>query len=131
MTGRLVLALVLSAAAAAACGGSPSEPAYRPDALATPDSFRFRAAGLDQTSDTLTYGWNNSRDSARVSHISAITAGSGTLTVRAPGGSVLYQGSLAANGTFGITRSVAGSWSVEVRLTAMKGSFEFKIESLP
>lgn len=129
MIGRCILALALCGAAA--CGGDPSGPAFRPDALATPDSFRFRAAGLDRTSDTLTYTWNNPLDSARVSHSSAVTAGSGTLTVRSPGGLVLYQSSVAANGTFGITRGGAGPWSVEVRLSTIKGGFEFKLESLP
>lgn len=129
MTGRF--AFVLGLCAAAACGGDPAGPAFRPDALATADSFRFRAAGLDRTSDTLVYPWNNPLDSARVIHTSAVTAGSGTLTVRSPGGLVLYQSSVAASGTFGMMRSVAGPWSIEVRLTAIKGSFEFRIEALP
>jgi hypothetical protein len=129
MTGRIVFALALCAVAA--CGGDPSGPAFRPDALATPDSFRFRAAGLDRTSDTLTYTWNNPLDSARIIHTSAVTAGSGTLTVRSPGGLVLYESSVATSGTFGIMRSIAGPWSVEIRLTAIKGSFEFRIEALP
>lgn len=96
-----------------------------------PDDFQFQVTGLTNVDQTLRYTWTNTGDSANVNQASAVTGGTATLTVRDPGGVVVYQSNLQANGTFHSSKSTTGAWKIEVKLVNVDGTVNFRVQKAP
>jgi hypothetical protein len=92
------------------------------------DNFQFQATGVTNATWTYTYNWSNSGDSATVNQATTVTAGSATLTVFDKNGTQLYSQSLSANGTFGMTKGLAGAWSIKVVFTNYSGTVNFRVQ---
>lgn len=124
---------VLVAAActvAAACSSSSTGPLapFQPQINNIADNFQFQATGVTNVTWTYTYTWSNSGDSATVNQATTTTAGSATLTILDNNGAQLYSQSLNANGTFGMTKGLHGSWTVKVVFTNYSGTVNFRVQ---
>ena len=123
------VAALLAIALAAACGNStgPLAP-FQPQINNAPDDFQFQATGVTNVTWTFTYTWSNTGDSATVNQATTVTGGSATLTILDKNGTQLYTQSLSANGTFGMTKGVAGSWTIRVQFTNYSGTVNFRAQ---
>jgi hypothetical protein len=125
---RYSLGFVTLAVVAAACGSSTGLAPFQPQINNVADNFQFQATGVTNVSGTHTYAWSNSGDSATVNQATTITAGSATVTIVDKNGTQVYSASLSANGTFGVLKGVAGSWTVKVVLTGYSGTLNFRVQ---
>lgn len=127
---RAVAAVVLTTIAVlAACSNStgPLAP-FQPQISNLADNFQFQATGVTNATWTYTYSWSNSGDSATVNQATTVTGGAATLIVFDKNGTQLYSQSLSANGTFGMIKGVAGSWTVKVVFTGYSGTVNFRVQ---
>ncbi len=123
------IAVFVGIVLAAACGNStgPLAP-FQPQINNVPDDFQFQATGVTNVTWTYTYAWSNTGDSATVNQSTTITGGSATLTILDKNGTQLYTQSLSANGTFGMIKGLAGSWTVRVVFTNYSGTVNFRAQ---
>ncbi len=123
------IAAVVAIALATACGNStgPLAP-FQPQINNVPDNFQFQATGVTNVTWTYTYAWSNTGDSATVNQSTTVTGGSATLTILDKNGTQLYSQSLSANGTFGMTKGLAGSWTIRVVFTNYSGTVNFRAQ---
>lgn len=130
---RRVLPLLLLAAGLLACGSSDRliGPSNQLQVTNAADDFQLQVTALDRIQQTLSYTWTNTGDSASVNQASAITGGSATLTIRDPNGLVVYQSGLDVNGTAHTAKGVAGAWRITVRLQAVSGAINFRVQKAP
>lgn len=132
MRARLAL-LVATIAFTGACGdgGNVIGPGNQLQVTNAPDDFQFQVTDLRNVEQVLRYTWTNTGDSANVNQASAITGGTATLTIRDPGGTVVYQSPLQSNGTFHTAKATAGAWRIEVRLANTDGTVNFRVQKAP
>ena len=103
-------------------------PPFQPQINNVADNFQFQATGVTNATWTYTYNWSNSGDSATVNQSTTVTAGSATLTISDHNGTQLYSQSLSANGTFGMTKGLHGTWIVRVVFTNYSGTVTFRVQ---
>lgn len=126
--GRLGL-LSLALAFAAACADSnPIGPSNQPEVANNTDSFQFQVSNLARTSQTLTYSWANTGTSANVDQSGAITGGQALVTLRDGSNAQVYSGDLSNTGTFISSSGTSGTWRIEVRLTDVTGTLNFRVQ---
>ncbi len=125
------IAALAAIALAAGCSNStgPLAP-FQPQISNVPDNFQFQATGVTNVTWTYTYSWSNSGDSATVNQATTVTAGSATLTISDNNGTQLYSQSLSANGTFGMSKGVHGTWTVKVVFTNYSGTVNFRVQKV-
>jgi hypothetical protein len=123
------LVTVAAIGLATACSSStgPLAP-YQPQINNVADNFQFQATGVNNVTWTYTYTWANSGDSATVNQSTTASGGSATLQVLDQNGTQVYAQSLTANGTFGMTKGVAGNWTVRVVFTNYSGTVNFRVQ---
>jgi hypothetical protein len=119
--------LLTCVALLAACRSSTSLAPFQPQINNVADNFQFQATGVTNVTWTYTYKWSNSGDSATVNQATTITGGSATLTISDNNGT-LYSQSLSANGTFGMTKGLHGSWTIKVVFTNYSGTVNFRVQ---
>jgi len=119
--------LLTGVALLAACSSSTSLAPFQPQINNVADNFQFQATGVTNVTWTYTYIWSNSGDSATVNQATTITGGSATLTISDNSG-MLYSQSLSANGTFGMTKGLPGSWTIKVVFTNYSGTVNFRVQ---
>jgi hypothetical protein len=113
--------------ALAACSSNPIGPSDQ--AIGNlPDNFQFQAANLSGTTQTSTYSWTNTGPVAMVNSSGQITGGGGTLILRDASGKQVFSGALTAIGTFPSTGGIAGTWQIEVQLTNVTGTVNFRVQ---
>jgi hypothetical protein len=95
------------------------------------DDFQFQVTALSNVSQTLTYTWANTGDSANVNQASSLTGGSATLTIRGPTGTLLYQTGLQNNGTYHTQKGTVGNWQIQVVLDKAGGALNFRVQKAP
>lgn len=123
-----IAALVVIALAAACSNSTGPLAPFQPQINNLADNFQFQATGVTNVTWTYTYSWSNSGDSATVNQATTVTAGSATLTISDNNGTQLYSQSLSANGTFGMSKGVHGSWTVKVVFTNYSGTVNFRVQ---
>ena len=127
-TGAAVLALLL-----AGCGGSGGSPtdataAFQPEISNRVDSFEYQVTGVRNVSTTQQYQWQNTGTVANVNQSSAVTAGTATLILRDPAGGQVYSRDLKDNGTFVTSRGTSGTWTIQVVLSNVSGTLNFRVQ---
>lgn len=129
LTTTATVAVFLALMLAAACSNNtgPLAP-FQPQITNAADNFQFQATGVTNVTWTFTYAWSNSGDSATVNQATTMTAGSATLTIYDNNGTQLYTQALSANGTFGMTKGLHGSWTVKVVFTNYSGTVNFRVQ---
>lgn len=95
------------------------------------DDFQWQVSNLSNVTQTLTYSWTNTGDSASINQASSLTGGTATLTVRGPTGTQLYQSGLQNNGTFPSIKGTTGTWQIEVVLSETDGTLNFRVQKAP
>jgi len=127
---KLMLCLIL--AFAAGCGGeSALNPAFQPQVANLPDNFQFQSTGVTGVTQTLQYTWQNTGTAASVNQATTVTAGSATLTIRDAAPIQVYSRNLADNGTFDTIAGTSGPWTIQVVLTNMSGTINFRVQKKP
>jgi hypothetical protein len=113
----------------AACGNNsgPLAP-FQPQINNVADNFQFQATGVTNVTWTFTYQWTNTGDSATVNQSTTFSGGSATLTISDHNGAQVYSQSLSANGTFGMTKGLHGSWTIRVVFTNYSGTVNFRVQ---
>lgn len=116
----------------AGCGGSNSalNPNFQPQVSNQADNFQFQTTGVSKVTQTLHYTWKNSGASASINQACAITAGTALITLRDSTSVVMYSGDLKANGTFASSAGVTGDWSLDIVLTNVNGTLNFRVQKL-
>lgn len=130
---RLAIPVTLTALALlAACGNStgPLAP-FQPQINNAADNFQFQATGVTNVTWTYTYRWSNSGDSATVNHSTTTTGGSAVLTIYDKNNTQLYSAPLSPSGTVGMTKGVAGLWTIKVVFTNYSGTVNFRVQKAP
>jgi hypothetical protein len=130
----LVVALCGGVALLGGCSSStPVQPplsAFQPEIINNQDSFQFQATGLNGISATVSYTWDNSAAQATINHSSAVTGGVSLLQVLDDNGLEVYSDSLQASANVPTAVGQAGTWTVNVTLTSIQGTLNFRAESL-
>jgi hypothetical protein len=129
MKSRRTQALIGLVAMLAACSsGNVIGPENQPEIANNTDSFEFQVTGLDNVSETLSYTWQNTGTQANVNRSSSVSAGSGTLIVRDADGTEVFRGDLSENSTVATSSGVAGTWQVQVAMSGVSGTLNFRLE---
>ncbi len=122
----------LLAALTLACSSSNTiGPANQLQVTNATDNFQFQVSNLGNVTQTLSYTWANTGDSASINQASALTGGAATLTIRGPAGTVLYQAGLQNNGTFHSQKGTVGAWQIQVVLSGADGTVNFRVQKAP
>ena len=124
----LILGFTLSLALAACGDGNPIGPSNQPEVGNNPDNFQFQASNLVRTTQTLIYTWTNTASVANVDQSGRIDSGEATLSLRDASGQEVYSRTLTSTGTFKSSSGTAGSWRLEVRLTGVTGTLNFRVQ---
>jgi len=120
----LVTMAVLGACVSSTGPGAP----FRPQITNVPDSFQFQANNVTRATWTFTYTWSNSGIRASVDQISAITAGTATMTILDAGRTQVYANDLKANGTFITSAGAIGSWTIKIVFTNFFGTPNVRVQ---
>lgn len=128
----IVESAVIALTALTACSGDNIiRPGNQLEVTNATDDFQWQVSNLRNVTQTLTYDWANTTDSANVNQASIVSGGSATLTIRAPSGIVVYQSGLENNGTFHSQKATAGTWRIEVALNDTDGTLNFRVQRAP
>lgn len=92
------------------------------------DDFAVQATALDRVAQTLTYTWAMSGAVADVNQSSAVTAGTGAVTIYDDAGTEVYSRGLVPTGTFSTAAGVPGAWTIRIILNGMSGVLSVRIQ---
>ncbi|MBI4976927.1 MAG: hypothetical protein HZC28_05560 [Spirochaetes bacterium] len=126
-----LLCFFVSFAIIISCAGDSNvlSPEYQPQITNIADNFQLQASGLKNVTQTLKYTWPNSGQIATVNHSSAITGGSGTITIKDAAGTQVYSAPLVASGTVVTSPSgSAGNWTITITLTGISGNLNLRVQ---
>lgn len=124
------ITLLLLLTAACGSGNSALNPAFQPQVANQTDNFQFQATGVKNVTQTLHYTWQNSGTAASTNQACAITSGTAVITVLDANGNAVYSADLKANGTFTSLQGTAGAWSINVALTDVNGTLNFRVQKM-
>jgi len=125
-----VPALVTLGALAACGGGNVIGPDNQLQVGNAADNFQWQASNLSDVTQTLSYTWTNTGTLAHVDNSSSITGGTATLTIKDAASTQVYSGSLASPST-DTSAGTAGSWTIEVKLSGVTGTLNFRVQKTP
>ncbi len=110
-----------------ACGGQTIVQ-FQPEIRNLTDSFEFQVTSAKNVSQNLQYNWENTGTMGNVDQASSISKGSATLTIRDPQDTLVYTRSLGENGTFVTNAGVTGTWKIQVSLSNLDGTLNFRVQ---
>ncbi len=129
---RRLLSLVAFVLALLACGGGNQiGPQNQPQVVNLVDSFAFQATDLRNVSQRINYTWQNTGTLADVNQASSISSGTASVRIFDSAGAQVYSNDLSANGTFITTAGATGNWRIEVSLTNLTGTLNFRVQKHP
>ena len=121
-------AIFVSGIAATSCSDSLAP--FQPEVTNATDNFQLQATGVTRVSATRTYSWSNTGTRATVNHSTTTSAGTARLVIRDAGGTTVYDGPLVPSLNEPTTVGVAGTWTIELRLTGYSGTLNFRVQRL-
>ena len=128
------IAFMVATTALAGCGGGNSgsnnvlAPQFQPQVVNNIDDFQFQTTGVVNVTQTLNYQWRNTGTQANVNQACSITSGTATLVLRDSTGVQVYSRSLGDNGTYQTTVGEASAWSMQIVLTNITGTLNFRAQ---
>ncbi len=125
-----VPALLVVAALAACGGGTVIGPDNQLQVGNAADNFQWQASNLSNVTQTLSYTWTNTGTVGHVNNSSTITSGTATLTITDAASKQVYSGSLASPST-DTSAGTTGAWTIEVKLSGVTGTLNFRVEKKP
>jgi hypothetical protein len=111
-----------------ACQAVVTCPQYHPEIANRTDNFEFQVTDITQVTQTLQYTWHNTGTQANINQASQLSAGIARVVLRDATGKSVYSADLQANGTFMSTTGEAGNWAIEVELTTVSGTLNFRVQ---
>lgn len=114
--------------ALAACGGQTISPRFQPEVSNVTDNFQFQVTGMTNVSQNLSYTWQNTGTIANVNQACSITKGTAQVLIRDAQGTPVYTRNLADNGTFVTNAGATGAWAIEVSLSGVNGTANFRVQ---
>ncbi len=129
----LLVAAPLALGSIAACSSTSSNllgPSNQLQVTDTTDNFQLQATALSNVTQTLSYNWKNTSDSASVNQASTLTGGTAVLTIKDSTGTQLYSANLTNNGTFKTSVGHAGTWMIKVVITGASGAINFRVQKI-
>lgn len=131
----LLLGLALVLPVASGCGGSNSSlnPRFQPEVANLPDNFQFQSTGVTNVTETLNYNWQNTGIAANVDQSGAITSppGSAMLMIRDANNVQVYSADLKSTGSFQTATGATGTWHIQVVLSGVSGTLNFRVQKRP
>lgn len=109
-------------------GGNVLDPKFQPQVANNPDNFQFQATGVTNVTQTLTYNWQNSGAAASINQACSVSGGSAAIHLRDATNAIVYSKDLKANGTFTNNPGTAGTWKIEVVLSGVSGTLNFRAQ---
>ena len=103
---------------------------FQPEITSATDNFQLQATGVTTVTSTLTYSWVNTGTRATVNHSTTTTAGNAQLTIRDAAGATVYDKPLVASLNEPTSVGMAGTWTIQVRLTTYSGTLNFRVQKL-
>lgn len=128
MRSRNVVPMWVVVLLAASCGDSLAP--FEPEATNATDNFQLQATGVTSVTTTINYPWVNTGTRATVNHSTTTTAGSAQITIRDPGGNVVYDETLVPSLNEATSVGVTGTWSIQLRLSNYSGTLNFRVQKL-
>jgi hypothetical protein len=123
------IAIVLGLAlASVACQDNVVGPENEPEVSNATDTFQWQVSNLESVTQTFTYEWQNTGVTADVDQSSSVTGGTALLRIRDAGGTQVYTHTLTEGGTFESDPGDPGEWTIEVRLTDVTGTLNFRVQ---
>lgn len=121
---------LLTAVVLAACGDNANliGPSNQPQVTNATDNFQYQASNLVDVSQVLTYTWANTGTSANVDQSGVVASGTAVLILKDANGVERYNKSLRETGSFASAAGAAGNWTIEVRLTDVSGTLNFRVQ---
>lgn len=115
-----------------ACGGGNTiGPQNQPQVTNVVDDFQFQATNLSNVTQTIQYTWQNTGTQANVNQATTVTSGSATLRIRDASNAQVFSNDLTANGTFMTGTGTTGNWTIEVVLSNVTGTINFRVQKRP
>ena len=132
LTATLALGLLALALVGCSSSNTPTTPLapFEPEIINTADNFQFQATGLTRTTTTVSYPWENSATQATINHSSVVNQGTTLLSLFDADSTLVYSDSLQASASHQTAVGTAGTWTVQVTLTVVNGTLNFRAESL-
>jgi hypothetical protein len=112
---------------ALACSDAAS-PGIEPEVINLTDSFEYQVSSVQDYSGVVDYSWSNTGTQANVDQSTTVASGTLALQIRDASGTLVYEGSLADNGSFQTEAGVAGSWTVRLLYNEMSGTVNFRAQ---
>lgn len=103
---------------------------FQPEIGNNADNFQFQATGITNVSTTVEYMWQNTGNRVSINQSSAVSSGTAILTLYDPDNILRYTKSLSENGTFQSDTGIAGTWRINVALTNLNGTLNFRCQKL-
>jgi hypothetical protein len=103
---------------------------FQPEVSNATDTFALQATGVSGLSSTASYAWPVTGTRATINHSTTTTAGTAILTIRDAAGAVVYDRSLLPSLNEPTAVGVAGTWTVQVRMTGYSGTLNFRAQKL-
>jgi purine nucleoside permease len=131
LPGLALVALAAAMTLAAGCSDKKNnvlDPAFQPEVANNIDNFQFQATGVTSVTQVLDYPWRNTGTQANVDQSCSITAGSATIALRDSTGALVYSRNLADGGSFSSAAGLAGTWSIRVTLSQVRGTLNFRVQ---
>ena len=109
-------------------GGNINNPAFQPQIINLTDSFSFQVTNITNVTQSVHYTWQNTGISANINQATQITGGTAILTLRDANGTPVYQANLMNNGTFTSISGTTGNWTIDVALSGVSGTINFRVQ---
>ena len=131
--GSLLLATLLLVLGLPSCGGGGNAlaPQFQPEVSNLTDNFQFQTTGIQDITQNLQYTWQNTGIAANINQASAVAGGTAILTIRDSAGVSVYSADLINNGSFVSATGATGNWTIQVSLTNVSGTLNFRVQKRP
>ena len=124
----VILAVCTIIVSAGCSDTDPVSPGIQPEIINGTQSFEFQVSAVQNYTGSFNYTWDNASTFASVDQSSAVTSGTATLTIKDAAGEVVYNRSLAEDGSFPTPAGTAGDWVLTVSLAGVSGDLNFRAE---
>ena len=127
---RLVIAIAALGSALSASSCSDPLAPFEPEITNAADNFQIQATNVSDVSATRSYSWSNTGTRATVNHSTTTSAGTSSVTIRDAAGTTVYDKQLVPSLNEPTATGVAGTWTIQLRLTGYSGTLNYRVQKL-
>lgn len=130
---RLIHLMFVTVALGSALGmtgcSDPLSP-FEPEVANASDNFQLQATNVSDVSIVRAFTWSNTGTRATVNHSTTTAAGTASLTIRDAAGTIVYDKQLVPSLNEPTAAGVAGTWTIQLRLTNYSGTLNYRVQKL-